>query len=131
MKQKYYTQRTGARNRGIEWHFTYESWLEWWGTDIVNRGNRSGQLVMARMGDTGPYHPNNVQKITVNQNHSDAHKNGLGFKKHTAESKAKISASGLGIKKPGRKNMPWTEERRAKMIATWAQKKSNTFNPAG
>ena len=99
LKQKFITQRTGARNRGIEWHFTFEKWLAWWGDDIHNRGNRSGQLVMARIGDTGPYHPVNVRKITCNENHSEAHKNGLGWSngwKHTEETRAKISANGKG-----------------------------------
>ena len=71
LKQKFITQRTGARNRNIEWHFTFESWLAWWGDDIANRGNRSGQLVMARLGDQGPYHPDNVKKITCNENASE------------------------------------------------------------
>jgi hypothetical protein len=98
-KQKYYTQKSGAKCRDIEWHFTFESWMEWWGEDFANRGNKSGQLVMARNGDVGPYHPNNVCKKTCNENHSEAHSNGLAGMKgkfHTPESRAKISAGGKG-----------------------------------
>lgn len=126
LKQKYYTQKSGAKARNIEWQFTFEAWVEWWGNDIANRGNRSGQLVMARKGDTGPYHPDNVYKITANANHSEAHANGLGWtpgSKHRADSLIKIS---LAAKKPRRKGITriaWTEERKAKVAATWAQKK--------
>ena len=74
MKNKYHTQRLGAKQRGIDWQFTYETWVEWWGEDIVNRGHYSGQLVMARFNDEGPYHPDNVKKITCNENCSEGNK---------------------------------------------------------
>ena len=67
-KHRYGVQKTSARNRGIAWHFTYESWIAWWGNDIVNRGRQSGQLVMARNGDSGPYAPGNVHKTTCGGN---------------------------------------------------------------
>ena len=130
LKSKYNTQVAGAKARGIEWQFTFESWLEWWGKDIDQRGNKSGQLVMARIGDTGSYHPDNVRKITCNENHSEAHTNGVvGIKGKplSEEHRAKISASVKGIKKPGRTNAPWSEERRAKVAAAWAAKQA--FNP--
>lgn len=70
--RKYYDayniQRLHAGYRGIEWQFTFESWLAWWGDDIVNRGQGTGKLVMARYNDLGPYHPDNVRKATHNQN---------------------------------------------------------------
>jgi len=96
LKNKYHTQHTGARNRGIDWHFTFESWLEWWGDDIEKRGNKSGQLVMARNGDTGPYHPDNVRKITCNENHRESCQNGLGWQKgskHSIETRNRIKQS--------------------------------------
>jgi hypothetical protein len=68
LKHKYTTQKTSARNRGIAWHFTYESWIAWWGDDIVNRGRCRSQLVMARNGDSGPYAPGNVHKTTCGGN---------------------------------------------------------------
>jgi hypothetical protein len=75
MKQHYNRQKYNAIHiRNIEWHFTFESWLAWWGDDIVNRGSRKGQLVMARNGDTGPYHPDNVRKATVSENCSEGNK---------------------------------------------------------
>jgi hypothetical protein len=71
--RKYQVQYDNARYharhvRGIEWQFTYESWVAWWGDDIDRRGPNSGQLVMSRHGDTGPYHPDNVSKKTCNEN---------------------------------------------------------------
>jgi hypothetical protein len=68
IRHKYNCQKTHAKIRGIEWHFTFESWLEWWGEDIVNRGPYKGQLVMARYNDIGPYHPDNVYKSTTSDN---------------------------------------------------------------
>lgn len=73
LKHKYHVQRLRAIDRKIDWHFTYESWIDWWGEDIVNRGKRKGQLVMARYGDQGPYHPDNVRKITTGENVTEAH----------------------------------------------------------
>ena len=102
-KKKYHVHKGGATARGIEWHFTFETWLAWWGNDWPNRGNRSGQLVMARKNDTGPYHPDNVEKITSNQNHSDCHKNGLGWNKgskHKIETCIQISNALKNIPRP-------------------------------
>ena len=116
--------------RNIDWHFTYESWLEWWGDDIVNRGNKSGQLVMARKGDIGPYHPDNVVKITCNENHSQSHQNGLGWikgSKHSPEALAKIAEASKRPRRKGITRSPWTEERKAKVAATWALKKQGSL----
>jgi hypothetical protein len=77
----YYTQMWTAKKRGIEWNFTYDSWLDWWGADIINRGRNKGQLVMARYGDIGPYHPDNVRKLPVEENIKEAN---VG-RKHTEE----------------------------------------------
>lgn len=67
-KQPYQQQKDAAKRRGIEWHFTYETWVEWWGDDIINRGRRTGQLVMARHNDTGPYSLDNVRKAPCGDN---------------------------------------------------------------
>jgi len=73
----YRMQRMRAKQRSIDWQFNYTTWVQWWGTDIHNRGRCSGQLVMARKGDAGPYSPSNTEKITCNQNHSDSNYNRL------------------------------------------------------
>ena len=90
-KQKYQIQRNSALVRNIEWHFTYESWLAWWGDDIVNRGRKRGQLVMARYKDRGPYHPDNVRKATCSENLTEAHKGKI--QPFTKEHKKKLSTS--------------------------------------
>lgn len=55
-------QKSGAKRRGIEFHFTFDEWLEWWGPDIAYRGKRAGCLQMQRFADSGPYAPGNVKK---------------------------------------------------------------------
>ena len=86
-KQKYNNQKTHAKLRGIDWQFTYESWLIWWGDDLVNRGKNPDQLCMARFNDTGPYHPDNVRKATTSENSSEAASNLI----RSVESNAKRS----------------------------------------
>ena len=99
-KHPYYTsfndQRQHAKRRGIDWQFNFSAWIEWWGEDIVNRGRNKGQLVMARNGDIGPYHPDNVRKSTCSENVSESrlgkesHRKGT---KHTIEARLKNSES--------------------------------------
>jgi len=72
MIRQYNGQKANARRRNIDWQFTYESWLEWWGEDIVNRGLSKDQLVMCRKGDQGPYNPDNCFKASQSQNAKDA-----------------------------------------------------------
>ena len=67
-RQKYHNARWSAKERNIDWHFTFESWVNWWGDDLDKRGPKSTDLCMARIGDKGPYHPNNVCKLTVSEN---------------------------------------------------------------
>lgn len=73
LKHKYHVQKINARFRGIDWQFTYDTWIDWWGDDIANRGKLKGQLVMARNGDQGPYHPDNVRKVVTGENVKEAH----------------------------------------------------------
>jgi hypothetical protein len=99
IRNRYHATKSDAKRRGIDWQFTFDSWLDWWGSDIVNRGPGPGQLVMARTGDIGPYHPSNVRKATTAENQNEAH---LGKKKvsswnkgkkHSNETREKMSAS--------------------------------------
>lgn len=94
IRNRYHATKSDAKRRGIEWQFTFESWLDWWGSDIVNRGPGPGQLVMARTGDIGPYHPSNVRKATTAENQNEAH---LG-KKRTPEQVERNRLSHLGLK---------------------------------
>jgi len=64
-RRAYLGQKYGAKNRGIEFHFTFEEWAKWWENHLgpnwfKMRGTKRGQYVMARKGDKGSYHPNNV-----------------------------------------------------------------------
>jgi hypothetical protein len=62
-------QRRDSKARGIEFKFTYDDWINWWGEDILHRGISSGdKLVMARYGDIGCYEPNNCYKSTSSDN---------------------------------------------------------------
>jgi hypothetical protein len=70
--QKYNEQKSRANGRKIEWQFTFESWIQWWGDDFINRGLGNDQLVMCRKGDLGPYHPDNCYKASQSQNAKDA-----------------------------------------------------------
>jgi hypothetical protein len=81
-QQKYSVQHCEAKQRGIEWQFTYKTWREWWGDDIVKRGNKKGNLVMARNGDVGPYNPDNVKKLTQEQNAYDGQKGRIRSAEH-------------------------------------------------
>mgnify|MGYP007069485210 CR=1 FL=1 len=68
MKQAYSRQKSSAKKRGIDWQFTYETWLEFWGDDIYRRGVGHDKLCMQRFGDVGPYHPDNCKKGYAKEN---------------------------------------------------------------
>lgn len=65
---KYWKQKTHAKERGIEFNLTYDEWTDWWGVDIHNRGRCKGQLQMCRFGDAGSYELGNIYKDTVEEN---------------------------------------------------------------
>ncbi|CAB5207011.1 hypothetical protein UFOVP180_11 [uncultured Caudovirales phage] len=91
---KFNNQRQNAYKRNIGWHFTYEEWENWWGNDIELRGKGKGKLCMARIGDSGDYHPNNVFKLLFEENISQAQKGRPSEKKgvpHSLERKLKNS----------------------------------------
>jgi hypothetical protein len=59
---QFYAQKSNAKKRGIEWQFTFEEWIAFWGDDINKRGTGHDRLCMQRFHDKGPYHPLNVKK---------------------------------------------------------------------
>jgi len=75
---KYHTQRSQAKSRGIPWEFTPEEWWQMWSSSgkWEQRGRRADQFVMARNGDTGPYSPGNVRIVTVLENARERVANG-------------------------------------------------------
>lgn len=69
-------QKKSAIKRGVEWHFTFEQWVIWWEAYLGSnwfrlRGHKTGQYVMARNGDTGPYKIGNVRCVKVEDNHNE------------------------------------------------------------
>lgn len=100
-KQKYGNAVRCAIERGIEWQFTYDSWMEWWGDDFHLRGPKSQDLCMARHGDMGPYHPSNVSKKTNAENIKEMRErcpHPMLGKKQSLEAKIKIAAKLTGKK---------------------------------
>ena len=70
-RKAFLDQRSKARQRGIEFKFSYAEWVAWWGDDMSRRGLRSHDLVMARLSDAGPYEVGNVRKLTQAMNKLD------------------------------------------------------------
>ena len=99
--QAFKTHRSNARARNIKFEFTYDEWLKIWlaSGHLHERGTRSGQYVMARIGDKGPYAADNVKIITHIENSREANlgnQYGLGNQnakglKHSEKTKAIIA----------------------------------------
>ena len=72
-KKAYNDQWRHARDRNIEFNMSYDEWLEMWlvSGNWANRGKKSGQYVMCRYGDVGPYSVRNCYIGTVEQNGRD------------------------------------------------------------
>ena len=68
IRSAFLDQRCNAKSRGISFEFTFDEWVCWWAGDIDKRGCGANDLVMARHGDAGPYHPDNVYKSTASDN---------------------------------------------------------------
>lgn len=78
-RQAFLMHRWGAKKRGIDFCFSYKSWLKWWkqqlGDDwFEKRGRENDQYVMARNGDKGPYDAWNVKCILSGENTIEAFK---------------------------------------------------------
>ena len=71
--EAFYSQRNGAKSRGIGFEFTLADWWAWWqeGGRWERRGQGKDGLVMARCGDLGPYRRDNVECLTGSQNFRD------------------------------------------------------------
>ncbi len=68
-KRKSFTShKSNAKWRGIEFNFTLETWIEFWGDDYEDRGGKKDQLCCARIGDTGPYEADNCCIVTNREN---------------------------------------------------------------
>lgn len=71
--EAYCVQKQDAKKRGVAWEFNLPAWWAWWQIDgnWMRRGNRRGQLLMARYRDLGPYRPDNVFCTTPSGNMRD------------------------------------------------------------
>lgn len=76
MRQAFKAQQANAKDRGIDFQFSFTAWCEWWLTD--DRWARKPDLVMARYGDKGPYRPDNVRPLTRRENALDHHNQHVG-----------------------------------------------------
>lgn len=74
-KTAYMKHRQDAKMRGVPWLITFEEWWSVWDASgkWPERGHCSGQYVMARYGDRGPYAVGNVRIITCNENVAEMH----------------------------------------------------------
>lgn len=79
LKYKYIRHRGHAKERGIEWLFTFDSWKKVWEDSgkIEDRGVTGYQ--MCRYNDTGPYSPDNVYIALGSENKADAYYNGVSW----------------------------------------------------
>jgi hypothetical protein len=73
--RRYHQQRMNARYRGIGWELTFDQWQDLWLEHYDRRGRESGQYVMARHGDEGPYAVGNVSIKPVEDNLAEARQN--------------------------------------------------------
>ena len=78
LRLAYAQQKDNASKRSIDWQFTFDSWVKWWGADLEKRGCRSDDLVMARYGDTGPYAHFNCFKSKASENVADKNYKQMG-----------------------------------------------------
>jgi len=75
-KKCYHNAKFSAKYRNIDWQFTPEQWRQWWLDNGVDKNQprhyKGDSFVMARYGDQGPYHPDNVYITTNTGNLQDA-----------------------------------------------------------
>lgn len=67
---RYSEQKKAAKRRGIPWEFDFDSWWAVWEDSghWEARGIQADDFVMCRLGDTGPYSPDNVRIDTQANN---------------------------------------------------------------
>lgn len=73
-RSKFYTQKIHAKERNIPFLIPFDDWINWWlkTGHWYERGCKSGQYVMCRKGDVGPYTLDNIFCDTANKNVSTA-----------------------------------------------------------
>src|SRR6516225_6521047 len=91
----YEQQRFKALQRDIPWLFSFEEWCAIWleSGKWEQRGRHKGQYVMARHGDVGPYHRDNIRICLVGEN--------------VVENTSRLDARGFCV--PGYQAKKWAE----------------------
>jgi len=76
-RERFHDAKCKAKQRGIEYHLTFEEWYDWFLSNGVDRNQRrkycKDSIVMCRKGDTGPYQLDNIYPGTLKQNSLDQH----------------------------------------------------------
>lgn len=92
-RQQYALQKFHSGQRHIPFKLTFEQWWSIWQQSghWHERGRKRGEYVMARYGDRGSYVAGNVKIITNEENLAEQIHH-----KHSAETRAKMSASHIG-----------------------------------
>lgn len=106
-RDAYFAQKSKAAARGIEWHFTFDEWLELWKSSgkFHLRGRGLGRYCMARHGDVGPYTLWNVSIVGWSTNAKDANLNRPQKTKAVGEARLGI---GRGWTKTRSKTNPYS-----------------------
>ena len=73
-KAKYLCQKWRAKSRGIAWEISFEEWWAIWDASgkYHLRGGAAHNYVMARFGDKGPYHKDNVRICLASENNKES-----------------------------------------------------------
>ena len=120
--RKYQKSKNQAKYRGIDFHLTFEEWLDIWQKSgfYDKRGVGRGSYVMSRYNDIGPYAVGNVFIQTNAQNVIDAKNTGRRKgSTHTEETKQLFSLQRKG--KP--KSKEWIEKIRQSNIIAYAKRR--------
>jgi hypothetical protein len=85
LARAYCVQQVNANHRGVGWEITFPQWIKVWrDSGHLAERRRGNGYVMARHGDTGPYHVNNVYIALSVQNIRD----GAAFRRARKQAKA-------------------------------------------
>lgn len=126
-KQKYYCQRNSSLIRNIDWQFTFETWMLWWGDDINRRGRTRNSLVMCRYKDVGPYSPSNCYKGTPAMNRADCMANqGIAIKQKLSNRNKKPVMTPAGLF-PSRREAARHYGVHFNAISAWRKTRSQEF----
>lgn len=80
-KAKWFAHRQNAKRRNIDFTFTFEQWLQFWldSGHWHERGIKTANnYVMSRIGDKGPYSPDNV---VIKSNRANVLEGNVGIEK--------------------------------------------------